>query len=321
VKVFNIETIESFTNPISSSVSENVLAYLEVLLIEVIEEIRLKNPIISEDYKFLLVGDYMTGTTTSNSEIDLFMVFNSPQLELNSIKFSNDKLKQFWLRLKRAYYEMRQQKKSKRRLKREAKKKQKVLETQKEVEIPSNKFSILDLKNLIIKKIIEKVPPTTILTFNKTGFKIIDKENLGITISVTPVIKSEENLRVYDEYKAKFTNYNFKQFEENYEKKYNEVGESLADMIRVFKNLYFNINSYLPSQFFIESLLYNVPNELFEATNSYESLIKILNYLHNASIQNFVFIYDANTKLFKTELIEESISSIYNLIKKTDELI
>jgi hypothetical protein len=307
--------IEGFASEMQKENYQNAFEWIEITFSDLIEQIIKKTPIITSDYDFVLVGDFLTSTFTQNSEIDIFIAFGSPQLELNSIKLSNDRLKRFWIKLKKAYTLSRQEKKKK-------KKRKKNVKEEKETQIPANKYTILDLKKQLAVGAAQQLDATSSIFQSNNGFKIVARNHLGIDINIYPVIKSENSFKVYSENSGNFLTYNFSELEENINKKIDEVGEIYFDLVRAFKNLYFNVNSStLPSLYLIESLIYNCPNSLFSGFNFYEVFIKILNYLTNVNIADFVLINKKTQKLFTSITIQESIANINNFIKKIDELI
>lgn len=315
MRVFTREIIEDFANEMQNQHYEEAFNWFEVAFTNIIEDLRKKTPIIT-DYEFVVVGDFLTSTFTQNSEIDIFIAFKSPQLELNSIKLSNDKLKRFWLRLKKAYILTRQERKSRRRRRRKREKEEKI------VEIPSNKYTMLDLKKQLMQYLSRALTADATIYPNQNGFKIVSRNQIGIDINVYPAIKTEQGYKTYHESKGRFTLHNFKELERNLLKKEESVGPVYFNVVRVFKNLYFNINSSTtPKPYLIESLIYNCPNNLFLGNNFYEVFIKILNYLNNVNISEFLSILDSSQKLFSNELIDEPITVTSSFLRKIDNFI
>lgn len=314
-QIFSRETIEDFSKPMSEEVMSNVVNWTQETLKEIIEEIRKTNTVVTDQYDFELAGDYITDTTTINSEIDMYVVIKSPQLELNSIKLSNNKLKQFWLKLKRAWKASREEKLSKRKLKKQQEK------MKEEVIIPPNKYSMADFKMSLVKKMLQKIDTNSYIFLTSCGFKLVSRESLGIDINIYPTIKSGEIYKIYNEYRGKFIENSFDKLTENLEEKIDNVGEIYNQIVRVYKNLYFNLYTHRPSEFFIESLIYNCPESLFFGYDFFEVFIKILNYLKNASLATFVLITDSQKRLFASNQISESIVTVNNMLKQIDSLL
>lgn len=316
LKIFTREIIESFSNPIKQESYAQAFNWLENYLPIVVEEIKKSKQIITEDYEIVLIGDLLFETSTPNSEIDVFLAFNSPQLELNSMKLSNDKFKRFWQKVKKAYSQAKEEKKSKRKRKKEKEKQEKI------VEIPINKYTIINLKRELALVSSKTLAAGGAIYTQNSGIKIVAREALGVDINIYPAVKSEDGYKVFSESSGKFTEHKFEELKENLTKKLEEVGPVFLNLCRTFKNLYFNINNLtLPSPYLIESLIYNCPNNLFFGRNYYEVFIKILNYISNTSIQNFSLINNKQEKLSTSNLVTESIAQVYSFIRKIDEMI
>lgn len=319
MNIFNEEVINEFSKPLSEEVAVKAISWTESVLTDIINEIKAKTSVVSSNYEFVLFGDFITGATTINSEIDFYIAFKSPQLEFNSIKIVENKFRRLSLRIKRAWELSRQEKKSRKK----TRKNKKTVSVQQEVEIvvPPNKYSIVNLKNDILKRLIKVLDDKSYIYVNNKHLKIVSRDNFGIDINIYPVIKAEDSYKLYDDYTGKFNEINLEQFKTNYNKKLRNAGDVYVGIVRVFKNIFFNVNNYHSSQFFMESVLFNVPDSLFEGYTFYEVFIKVLNYLKNARLETFVSILDKNKKLFSDKTISENIFSISTLIKHIDKLL
>lgn len=313
MRVFNQEVIESFAEPCSEEVSTSALEWAENTLTEVIEEIRLKRPVVSVDYTYFLTGDFFTGATTVNSQIDIYLCLKSPQLELNTMKLVNNRWIAFWKKVKNAWVSSRQEKKKK--------KKKQAEQELKEIEIPINKYSIADFKQELINKLLPYLAQDGYIYVYNTGFKIVSREQIGMDINVFPVIANLDTFKLYNSFTNKFIEVDFGNRENNIQEKLDEVGEIFIDLIRIYNNLYFNINNLHANQILIESLLYNIPSELFFGYSLYEIFMKTLNYLKNANISTFVSITDKNKKMFQEKLIGETLVFVSNFIKNIDKMV
>ncbi len=316
MKVFNEEIINEFSEPCPIDVATNVLDWAEDVLTEVIEDIRKKNPVVTSDYSFMLGGEFSTGATTVNSEIDLYICFKSPQLELNTMKLVNNKFIRFWNKIKFSWKGVLADKKSKRRKKKEQEK----IKAKQEVIIPINKFSIANLKSAIVKNLLKYIDTTSYIFVTNNGFKIVAREHLGIDINVFPVISSLDMFKLYNDYTNKFFEFNFGEKEQNIKEKIEKIGEIFILLLRVYNNLFFNIFGQHANQSLIESLLYNVPNELFYGDSFYEIFLKTFNYLKNININNFVSINNTEKKIFSEKLIGESIVHVNNFFKHIEKM-
>lgn len=314
--ILNREVIEEFKNPLSSDVATFAVKWTIEALSEIIEKMKKKYPAISSQYEFMLGGDFLTKTTNANTVIEIFILLKSPQLELNSIKLVDNKFKQLWHRVKMAYKSYREEKATKRKLK-----KMQLKEKQKEEIFEPNKFSILNFKKQLVSQLVEQIDSNSYILITQTGFKIIARDFLGVDVNVYPVISLDNNFKVFNEITGKFNELSFEDFNQNINEKTEKVGEIYFDIVRVFKNLYFNTQSKNASAFFIESLIYNCPDSLFFGNDFYEVFIKILNYLKNAKTEDFVLITNKSKKLFVSKNINESLVILSNFVKQIDNML
>jgi predicted nucleotidyltransferase len=307
------EMIEQFGDPISEEVVDFAVSWLEPTLKQIIEDLRKKYSVISSDYEILLEGDFTTLTTTVNSDIDVFVALKSPQLELNSMQLVNNKFKQFFKKVKLAWKQTREEKYSKR-------KRKKMQEKQmQEVEIPLNKYSVADFKYSLVRKIIGEIDNQSYIYILPTGFKIVAREHFGVDINVYPALRTPKGFKLYNEYTAKFVDVEYEDLIQNIEEKLNAVGQIYLEMVRVFKNLYFNVYNSKPSKFFVESLIFSVPDELFDGYDFYEIFVKLLNYLANAHSDSFVLVTNKQNKLFRSAKISENVVTLNNMIKQIEK--
>lgn len=302
LKSFNQKIIAEFTNICPKDVVERVCGISVALLDECIDQIKQHVPIMHAEHDYVFVDEHRFGTSTVTSEISLFVVFKSSQLELNTTELVNNKFEKFKIKFSNALKSM---KKSKRK-----RKKKKESDNQ-EVQIQHiSKYSILNLKKDLSQLLVSKIDKESYIQIFNYYIKLVSPNTLGITVNFYPVLEGEKGYKLYNSFKNAFLEVDFKDRDKNFNEKYGQVGLNLLYMIRVFNNLYFSLYNSSINQIFIESLLYNVPNELFEGYSFYESFIKILNYLSNVNLKNFVSITDTTKKLTDEILIEQSFSAV-----------
>ena len=64
----------------------------------------------------------------------------------------------------------------------------------------------------------------------------------------------------------------------------------------------------------MESLLYNLPNRIFNSDDIYEVFIESINYFNNANLAEFYSVLD-NSQMFKDGRIKSSIYDTLSFIK------
>lgn len=304
LKIFNEKIITEFTSICPKDVVEHVCGISVALLDECIEQIRHRVPIMHAEHDYVFVDEHRFGTSTVNSEISLFIVFKSSQLEFNTIKLVNSKFEKLKIKFSSAL-------KSMKKTKRKSKKKKEIDAQDSKLQIQQiTKYSILNLKKDLSQLLVNKIDKKSYIQIMDYCIKLVSPNSLGITVNFFPVIESENGYKLYNSFNNTFLEVNFKDRDKNFNEKYEQVGLNFLYMIRVFNNLYYSLFNSSINQIFVESLLYNVPNELFEGYSFYESFIKILNFLSNVNLKNFVSITDTTKKLTDEMLIEQSFSTV-----------
>lgn len=315
MEVFNRDVIEKFTERCPDEVVERVLNISSSLIDESISELKKKRPALAGKYNLKLVDEHYFDTSTVNSDLSLFVIFQCPQLELNTYNLVNNKFKHFLSKLKNAWLNSIKPKKIFKRRKKEKTKSAQL----KQENIAENKYNILNLKQDLAVELANRIDSESYILFTKFGLKLVSKHELGIDVNIYPVIESNKEFKIYNISKNKFVAIDFKNREKNFNKKFEEIGENFIYMIRVFNNLHFTIYNCMPNQILIESLIYNVPKSLFEANNFYESFIKILNYFNNVELKNFKSIVNQEVNIFNEPLISENpVAIVSGLIKNIE---
>ena len=154
--------------------------------------------------------------------------------------------------------------------------------------------------------------------------KILSKEEIGYKINLIPAFLHDfGELRVWDNAKNKFKSIylenainllNVKNEEiNNYSQNTNDV---FFNCIKVYKGLASNIFQKTELSF-IEDLIYNCPNEIFEK-DLYSTFIRSLNYLKNAHIADFISIYNPQNTLYSQHSI--SIYEVRSFLKDISDM-
>lgn len=297
--VFNKEYIESFAQEIDRSFCEQVLSHTVDILAAAVNDIKNTKPVIL-DCQYDLANEYLTGAQTQNSSLDVFLEIKSPQVELNSITHSKNRFRAFWNRFLINWRAVRSKKVKKRRFWQRKKKENKEETT---VNIPSNKYNILDLKKELFSNIANYLSSETFISTTNFGFKINGKDEFGIEVNIIPVLKNGSKQRIYNSYKSQFVDFDNLKRVENLKIKIEATNGQFVTMLRVFNNLYFHIMGNNPNQVFMESLLNSCPDELFINNESvFDNFLKIANYLNMTNLSSIKSIMDNSKGLFQERL-------------------
>lgn len=275
---------------------------------EAMKNIMLRNSFI-KSYDLVVANEAFSGADISESSIDFFLILDSLQMELNYNEKQKNKLintiKAFWSDFRKNYKLIRRRKNSKKLIEK----------TEKKLLIIKD-YDITNFYQDLFIQLVKLFPESTTISINKNKVTIEDKEEIGVDVNIYPVFSHDEGLYLYNIHRNKKTLINFRNRFANLDEKYWDTKQMSRVQIRILNKIFYNIFKYVPNQIFIESLVYNVPINLF-TYNIYETSLNIINYLRNSTMQNFKSICDENISLFKeplnTERYETALKFVNNI--------
>lgn len=314
-----IENLSSYQTPDNLNMS---LYEIEELIDNCTMQIATNNNLINlNNVELQLAGDYANNTVTENSNLDIYLIVKSGQIELNSVKVLQTKKVKFWNKIKEAWNKYKLDKKNKRRFfKRKNKEK---YYTPEEALKHKKLYTVQSLKEDYFNRISEQLSNLSVIYNYPEKITILSKEELGYKINLIPAfIHDDGELRVWNNKQNKFISVYF----ENGLKLLNEKNENInnysqnnnvfLNCIKVYKGLAYNIFQ-TTNYSFVESLLYNCPNEIFEG-DLFNAFVRSLNYLKNAHIEDFYSIYNEQETMFKENNI--SIYDVKGFLKSISEM-
>ena len=305
--VFDKGTILGFTENVSQDLIDENCSRLVQILTSSITDLSKKNAIISKDIQVVPINEFATGAITPISSLDVFLVIKSPQIELNTVKVVKNKFKSFWERLKFAWKKSRIKKKRKRRNKNITE--QTTLNAQ-----LKGKYDINDLCLDLVNNISNYITPLSIVSSTNAVVSITG-DDFSFPVNVYPAIKKENTYSVYNKILNKFFEYNFTERFENLKEMASGKEDKVLNLIKIYNMLYFNLYNKALYQPFVESLIYNLPDNIFESDDIYEIFIRSINFLNNARWQDFVSILDKTKPMFKDERLQFSLFDTLDFIK------
>lgn len=321
-KVFDKGMIEEFAQIVSSERARRVF----YLLSENADEIALnlsqtKNLITSQNIDFVLGGDVLTNTLTPSSELEFYLTVRSAQIELNTLGTFNNRFGRFLKKLKSAW----ENRKTKIFGKRREKKKDKAITEKQLVEKKEKPYSLVEFKNDFFDGFVDRLTNLTVVYNMPNRIKILARDEFGYKINIIPAIKHDTYIKIWNEEKKKFIEIQPNQAKQILDEKAKEIenqcqssnGEILFQVIRIFKNLFYNLRQSFNYQF-VESMVYSCPNSLFKTSEKnevYDVFIKILNYLLNAPISQIRSIYN-----FDRTIYEQGQTTAYSLVSFLKEV-
>ena len=279
-------------NDYSDALQEKILN----LVASAVEELSSRVPFISiENTIFQPFNETFNGAFTPMSKYIYLLGINSPQIEANSLNKSVNlkKIKQNFIDA----WQNTKKRKSKRRKRKEEE------ESHKYTEFEPEKYNLESLRRDLQLAIAQYLGETSIVYNTSDRLIIQGKEDFGSIsqIEIIPVIYDGDYFKYFVSKRKGYLNINMEERLINFNMKSEMVGENFFTILRVFNNLFRNVTKESLNQIFVESLLYNVPNELFEGKDIYQIVINILNYLSMTSVGDFVSIENKTEKIFKSK--------------------
>ncbi len=309
--IVNKNIIQEFARDVDETSFSNAYSKIFETINKSLDVIKSRNPYIG-DYEIFVANEAFNKTAFVSSTLDIFIVLNAVQIELNSTKKKSNKfvssLKMFCKEFKNNLILFRSKKKKREKHFKQIEKKSAQLNTY-DVEMLYNDL-LLQMSNFLYEK--------TQLEIINNKIHIVGNDEFGIEINVYPVFSASEScFKIYNIKTENSVLIDFKNRFLNFLKKDEITNGAFSQQIRVFNNLFWNFEKTNPNQIFIESLIYNCPNELF-SYNSYLTTVKIINFLKNSTMQNFVSMCDENVKLFNEILNTTNFQNAYKFLNSIE---
>lgn len=284
--------INEFIKEANSSSFEGAYCTIANIIDNAMENIMQRNPLIY-DYDIVIANEAFEPTQIASSNLEIFLLIDAIQLELNFAKKRKHSLKNSSLSFLKNFisnFKLIKQKNSNKKLN----KKEKKIISEKNYDIDS---LFHDLQIQLCKELYE----TTIVGISNNCITVDGKDDFGVLIKLYPIFMNEDKYKLYNIKTGKSLLIEFKNRFENFSKKNIDTNGEFVSQIKILNNVYFNIFGEMPNQILIESLLYNIPNEIY-INSSFSATIAIINYLKNINIHNFNSICDTKTNLFNEQL-------------------
>lgn len=313
------QLIESIAVADNTQFAEELEGKVSNLVSLAVEDLSHSIPFVSLENCILQpVTENFNGALTPESDYVYFLGFASPQIELNCLQY-NDSWKKF---KERVVYAWNNSKKPKKRKKR--KKNQEEVPLPASYEYTTEKYNLDSLKSDLQLAFVKNLTQTSIVYNNEISLRVIGRDEFGpkTQITIYPCLLEGDNFKFLISRKKGFYSVNFTKRAELINEKIERVGYEYITMIKIFNSLFRSTNRFgsTPNQIFIESLLYNVPDELFSGDDIYDAFIKIVNYLNLTNVGNFVSIANPNLKINEDRLTKLNQVSFLKFLNSLDSI-
>lgn len=303
MKMFDKNKIYNFSEEIDNERYQNAYNFIDSAIGDTINIVAKTAPITAKEYEFFCVNELGTGCEIAESDMDLIFAVTAPQIELNTNKLEKNKFKKYLDRIKYVW-KTRKTKKNKTR-------KKKLNDSTLDLPKFQAKYNAINLKNDIINQLRYYFSKETILYNNSNKIYITSKNEIGCNLNIYICLKGFDNeYMLYDSNLNKFININLRDRFKNINNKNESTNGRFLDMIRLFNTLFYNIKNYHCNQILIESVFYNIPDEIYlEEKDHYNLFIKCLNLLMVLfkNIENFTSVCDLSTKINDESLCNKEI--------------
>lgn len=314
MKLLDRSVIEEFSDVSDNTAYDIAYAKINGVIHDALKVIKQRNPYI-KNYKIFVANEAFSDTVCYASSLDLFILFDAVQIELNNNrkvknKFLNS-IKMFWREFKNNFKLFGSKKKHNEK---------QIKKTEKQA-LVLDKYDVNMLYNDLIVQMLKIVYNKTQIGVNKNKvITIVGEEEFGIEINIIPIFANKEKEGTYKLYDLRSKNYiviDFKDRIYNIESKNERTLEGFSTQVKIFNNLFWNVTKQKPNQIFIESLLYDCPDELF-LINDVDTTFNLVNYIKNSTMQTKKSICDNKTPLFKELLNTTTYETALKFVNKID---
>lgn len=304
-------TIKSFAEAKNEETALMGLDFATNLVYGAMADIASRNPYVQANADIFPVGAFFSGAVLPSSVIELFVVINSPQIELNTHKLFKNKWLNFKERLKYAWKNRKRKKRKKKKKNRGQEPAVNLYETHKEDYNLS--YFTKDLVHALAKEITQDD-----IAFSSGGIIIVQGKNVPYKIKIYPVIKKQDQkFLLYVPNKKALKEYNFSNYFENIDSVLNQdFAEKFIQLVLIFKGLYEHLMQDASKGLFIESLVANLPYTAFESADIFESFVFSANYLINVPVSKLFSIASPDKKIFKDDLCQIGYAEINKFFSK-----
>lgn len=199
--------------------------------------------------------------------------------------------------------------------------------------IPPDLFlELKEIKNNLFELFINSFDENNLIWKYKYGLKVAcnvihESQTFNYYYNIIPCVtytnkNNEQGIMFYNDDKYDIEILYPKQYLKNFKKKNKQTNNLYTDTIKIFKNIFMEEKKELSVPFEIfETMLYNVPNELFTSLKI-SDLCRIINHLRNKNLNQFITIdeqdiaFTCKYKTMSAIFFKHSLKVIENFLKK-----
>ena len=296
--VITRKLVENIAYNDSLEFSDNINKKVNNLLSLAIDELSKVNPYINLDACGIQpINETFNGAYIPGSNYEYFIGFASPQIELNSLTYSN-----WWSKFKKKFKEA-WISSSRRLSKNRAKRIKAGIVEEKNIVYGYEKYTIENLLEDLQDACVNYLSSGTIVYRNSRYLKIIGKEEFGANtqIIIHSVIAEDSEYKYFISKKKGFKSYDFTNRAILNNAKFEKLGDNYLYILKLMNHLLREFTKMPTNQYFLESLVYNLPEEFVKGNDIYKNFIKIINFLRSTDISDYTSIMDPSKTIFTEE--------------------
>ena len=308
--------IESIAEENVGEFAESIEEKVKMICSTAINELSLSVSYVNIDKTLLQpVNENFNGSLSAESEYIYFLAIESPQIEINCLQYND-----WWKKLKeRIVFAWNASKKKKKR-----KKKGKQEETENPYNFQAEKYNLDKFTDDLQIAISHCLTEMSIVYRQERSLKIIGIDDFGpnTKIIIYPVLLEDDEYKIFISKRKGFYKINFENREKFVSDKFERVGNNFVKMIKILNALIRNsTRAYVrPNQIYVESLLYNTPDELFEGENIYDVFLKVINYLNISNTSQFRSILNPDKKLSEDKATRFAIAHFSRVLSNMNNI-
>lgn len=311
-KYINRELIEGILSEDVSDFIENLSDKVNGLVSLAMNDLASKNPYINfQTAVFQPINETFNSCYSPLSNLEYFVGIHSPQIERNCLDNSNwfNKLKDDFV------IAWRRTRKKKRKSKAEKNNPEGKVDFTK---FDGNKYNLDSFKKDLQIGLINNLSETS-LVYNLSDRLILQgRDDLGSVTKVIlyPVLCDNGVFKYFINRRKGFLKIDINARTENFNAKYEKVGDNLFITLKILNVLYTNICKEHPNQIFMESLVCGIPDEIYlNEEDPYNLFIKVINYLKMSDASTIKSIENPAESIFRNVLTKDSLPGYLKFIK------
>jgi len=286
--------IENIAYADNTPYGENIEAGIFNLISLAIEALEQTIPYININNTVVQpVNETFNFSYVPGSDFVYFLGIASPQLEINSLSYSNTWSK-FKKRFKEAWIE------SSRRLRKRRERARKLGIEEKPIEENFERYNMENLLEDLQFAFAKNLSETSLVYKRDDSIKIIGKDDFGVNTSIIiyPAILEDKDYKLFINRKKGFLTYNFQYRMKCFNEKLEKIGPNYIFMLKTLNYLIKEFTKAPANQIFVESLLNGCPEDILKGDDIYACFIKLINYLRFTDISSYESVLTEGKTIF-----------------------